>query len=83
MDPVDYVYGMFGICPLDIPRMADPNAVWQLFLSKLENLLANDNIQSTMKISDRARHFDLATAQNMADAYHGLLEKQDSEEGIA
>ncbi|KAJ8652602.1 hypothetical protein O0I10_011748 [Lichtheimia ornata] len=79
MDPVDYVFGMFGMCPLDIPRMADPNAVWQLFLAKLEDLLANDDSPRT-RISDRARHFDLAAAQNMADVYQGLLEKLDPEE---
>lgn len=72
-----------SMCPLDIPRMTDPNAVWQLFLSKLENLLAQDDIGRTMRISDRARHFDLATAQNMAEVYQELLEKQDPEEGIA
>ena len=64
MDPVDYVYGVLGILNVYMPRMIDADQVWQHFL---------EMISSSMPISDRARQFNLATAQSMADVYKNLL----------
>ena len=43
MDPVDYVYGVLGLFQFKIPRMTDPHAVWQIFLSELKSYLEDIN----------------------------------------
>ncbi|KAI7878253.1 hypothetical protein K492DRAFT_196988 [Lichtheimia hyalospora FSU 10163] len=77
MDPVDYVYGVLGIFQFKIPRMTDPNAVWQCFLSELDNYMEmsgikNDKIYGTT-ISDRAYRIDLRKATDMTDVYKDYL----------
>ncbi|KAI7874564.1 hypothetical protein K492DRAFT_222136 [Lichtheimia hyalospora FSU 10163] len=39
MDPVDYVYGVLGILQIKIPRMTDPQKVWQHFLYELDDYM--------------------------------------------
>lgn len=81
MDPVDYVYGVLGVIPFDIPRMTDPKKVWQQFLSHLEKLIpplkkrmASMRPQVKIQgINDRAYQVDLSTASNMADVYNNLI----------
>lgn len=79
-----YVYGVLGMFQLDIPpTITDPNQVWQCFLQKFEHFISDLMRQSLstnhmdaiplVTISDRARQFDLSTAQNMADVYRDLL----------
>lgn len=81
VDPVDYVYGVLGMFQLKIPRMNDPNAVWQRFLSELEKYvedMKNDKFEHDgrkYKISaahDRAYRIDLREAENMSDVYGEL-----------
>lgn len=75
MDPVDYVYGVLGVLQLDIPRMTNPDTVWQTFLSQLEKLIVrvkipvNPKKPSNTTIDARAWNVDLRTAQSMADVY--------------
>ncbi|CDS12575.1 hypothetical protein LRAMOSA04769 [Lichtheimia ramosa] len=77
MDPVDYVYGVIGIFQIKMPRMKDPNAVWQLFLSKLQDSLNRSDRRDcpgyTIRISDRAHQVDLLKVENMADVYEDFL----------
>ncbi|KAI7878254.1 hypothetical protein K492DRAFT_180001 [Lichtheimia hyalospora FSU 10163] len=73
MNPVDYVYGVLGVFQFKIPRMTDPNAVWQRFLSEMDNYLEmagmSNNTLYGRKICDRAYQIDLRKARNMADVY--------------
>ncbi|KAJ8652020.1 hypothetical protein O0I10_012364 [Lichtheimia ornata] len=78
MDPVDYVYGVLGIFQFEIPRMDNPDAVWKLFLSKMDKLV--DELLGSfpgdprrIRISDRAYQLDLRKAKDMADVYKNLL----------
>ncbi|KAJ8652872.1 hypothetical protein O0I10_011472 [Lichtheimia ornata] len=85
-----YVYGVLGVFQFDIPStMTDPNQVWQCFLHKFEHFISDlmrASLSTTKEtgsiplitISDRARQFDLSTAQNMADVYRDLLVVFDS-----
>ncbi|CDH56134.1 predicted protein [Lichtheimia corymbifera JMRC:FSU:9682] len=71
MDPADYVYGVLGLLQIKIPRMTDPNAVWQRFLSELDKMKTlYPNIR---RINRRAYSFDLQQANNMRDVYFDLL----------
>lgn len=78
MDPVDYVYGVLGMFHFKIPRMNDPNMVWQLFLSELDNYMMDFKDKKfswgrITGISDNAYQIDLLKAANMADVYNDLL----------
>lgn len=75
MDPVDYVYGVLGIFQIKIPRMSDPDTVWQLFLSELENYMKDlqHNPKGIPVINDHAFQINLRKAKNMADIYKDLV----------
>ncbi|CDS06502.1 hypothetical protein LRAMOSA09030 [Lichtheimia ramosa] len=85
----DYIYGVLGVLPLDMPRMnkyiMEPNEGWRCFLSKLDNFLLecmraqltttnmNQDAVRLVTINDEARNIDLKAARNMADVYRNLL----------
>ncbi|KAJ8654564.1 hypothetical protein O0I10_009746 [Lichtheimia ornata] len=78
MDPVDYVYGVLGMFHFKIPRMTDPNTVWQLFLAELDNYMMDFKDKKfswgrITGISDNAYQIDVLKAKNMADLYNDLL----------
>lgn len=83
MDPVDYVYGVLGIFQFDIPRINDPDLVWQLFLTELENYLADpkrvkisdayERALASVFTGDQARQCNLLSATNMGQVYQCLL----------
>ncbi|KAI7875786.1 hypothetical protein K492DRAFT_28055 [Lichtheimia hyalospora FSU 10163] len=75
--PEDYVYGIIGLLSLDIPRMQDPQLVWEAFLQELESLLiqlSEDESQGLtyFSISKKAKTFQLCDAKDMADVYSGV-----------
>lgn len=79
--PEDYVYGVLGVFQINIPRMRDPNAVWQHFLYELDNYMETTDIKNEtflgkriIGLSDRAYEFDLRKARDMVDVYQHLLE---------
>ncbi|KAI7873726.1 hypothetical protein K492DRAFT_200503 [Lichtheimia hyalospora FSU 10163] len=81
MDPVDYVYGVLGLFQFNIPRMTDPNQVWQCFLTELENYLAArveicDSIEKSLlpvfTDDDQAHRYDLTTANDLGDVFRSL-----------
>ncbi|KAI7875679.1 hypothetical protein K492DRAFT_173153 [Lichtheimia hyalospora FSU 10163] len=79
MNPVDYVYGVLGMLQIKIPRMKDPNAVWQSFLCEFENYI-DGGIKEEMfdckhitGISDRARQVNLQKVDCMGDVYEDFL----------
>lgn len=77
-DPVDYFYGVLGIFRFNIPRMKDPNAVWQSFLCKIQDYLhpgrkRDTPTYKTTEISYRAHQVDLLKVRNMADVYRDFL----------
>lgn len=87
-DEIDYIYGVLGVLPLDMPKMdkyiLDPNEGWRCFLSKLDKFLLecmraqfttnmNQDAVRLVTINDEARNIDLKAARNMADVYHNLL----------
>lgn len=80
LDPIDYVYGVLGIFRIKIPRMTDPHAVWQSFLSELDNYMKDikdkrfANGSRITGISDRAHQIRLLEAKSMADVYRDLLD---------
>ena len=88
MDPVDYVYGVLGILNVKIPRMTDPKAVWQRFLSELDNYMDMTDIKSAVfymdgsdgvkviGIQESAYEIDLQKAECMRYVYNGLLEEE-------
>ena len=76
--PEDYVYGIIGLLSLDIPRMQDPQLVWEAFLQELESLLiqlSEDESQGLtyFSISKKAKTFQLCNAKDMADVYSGVV----------
>ncbi|KAI7884210.1 hypothetical protein K492DRAFT_204891 [Lichtheimia hyalospora FSU 10163] len=76
MVPIDYVYGVLGVFQFSIPRMADTNAIWENFLSEIDNLLTSDDymVQSTpIRVTSHARQLDLKAANNLGDMYYNLL----------
>ncbi|KAI7878423.1 hypothetical protein K492DRAFT_196834 [Lichtheimia hyalospora FSU 10163] len=85
MDPVDYVYGVLGMLNIKIPRMAEPKAVWQRFLSELDNYMGmadikNEVIQTSKYTSgmsngirESAYKADLREVECMGDVYKNLL----------
>lgn len=83
MDPVDYVYGVLGIFQFDIPRINDPDQVWQLFLTELENYLADpkrvkisdayERALASVFTGDQARQCNLLSATNMGQVYQCLI----------
>lgn len=81
MDPVDYVYGVLGMLQLKIPRMSDPNAVWQRLMSELEKYIEameDNQIEvngvhcKVIGFDDRAYLVDLREAVAMSDVYDKL-----------
>ncbi|CDS06572.1 hypothetical protein LRAMOSA09100 [Lichtheimia ramosa] len=70
MDPVDYVYGVLGMLQIKIPRMKDTNAVWQRFLTELDNCL---ELEDGHQFIDYAQGFDLRKAKTIGDVYRKLL----------
>lgn len=88
-DEIEYIYGVLGVLPLDMPRMdkfiLEPNEGWRCFLSKLDTFLLecmrdqfittnmNQDAVRLVTINDEARHIDLKNARNMADVYRNLL----------
>ncbi|KAI7878252.1 hypothetical protein K492DRAFT_179999 [Lichtheimia hyalospora FSU 10163] len=79
MSAVDYVYGVLGMLQMDIPRKADNNEVWQLFISELNKSLGefkpttrNSTKGETAileKFKDSAPQCDLVMATNMSDLH--------------
>ncbi|CDS10808.1 hypothetical protein LRAMOSA11294 [Lichtheimia ramosa] len=80
MDPVDYVYGVLGIFQIKMPRLKDPNAVWQLFLTKIQDHVEERWSQSilTQEISPRAQRVDLLNVENMGDVYKDFIKFSDA-----
>lgn len=80
MDPADYVYGVLGIFQIKIPRMSDPSAVWQLFLSKFDDYMVKMKNKQVGRegtitgISERACQVNLLKAKDMSNVYANLLE---------
>ncbi|KAI7887136.1 hypothetical protein K492DRAFT_221178 [Lichtheimia hyalospora FSU 10163] len=90
MDPVDYVYGVLGMLQIKIPRMIDPKAIWQCFLSELDKHMdmagikneviqfpPDDSKTKIIGISELAHQVDLENAQCMADVYDDILEYEE------
>ncbi|CDS10621.1 hypothetical protein LRAMOSA11107 [Lichtheimia ramosa] len=79
MDPVDYVYGVLGIFQFKIPRMENPNHVWQRFVIELDNYMVANAIKNPPTgwritgVTERAYKVDLRKAKHMADVYNDLL----------
>ncbi|KAI7875975.1 hypothetical protein K492DRAFT_182148 [Lichtheimia hyalospora FSU 10163] len=86
MDPVDYVYGVLGILNIKIPRMTDLKAVWQRFLSELDNYMDMANIKSEVfyvaryssvkiiGVQESAYEIDLQEVECMGDVYDKVLD---------
>ena len=74
MNPADYVYGVLGMLKIKIPRMEDPDAVWQSFLREFENYI-DDGITDEFRvsritgISGRAHQVNLQEVDHMGDIY--------------
>lgn len=64
-DPVDYVYGVLGMMRIKIPRMNDPNKVWQHFLTKLDDLLPT----RYGRFINIAGHIDLRKYETIGEIY--------------
>ena len=64
MNPVDYVYGVLGMLRIKIPRMKDPNAVWQTFLRELYSYNFGN-----FEVSNRVRQVNLQEVEHMGDVY--------------
>ncbi|KAI7881130.1 hypothetical protein K492DRAFT_207082 [Lichtheimia hyalospora FSU 10163] len=79
MNPVDYVYGLLGMLQIKIPRMEDPDAVWQSFLCEVDKFIDIDTKEQTFNptqitgISDRARQVNLLEVEHMGDVYKDFL----------
>ncbi|KAI7875155.1 hypothetical protein K492DRAFT_173718 [Lichtheimia hyalospora FSU 10163] len=84
MDPVDYVYGVLGMLNIKIPRMTEPKAVWQIFLSELDKHMETAGIKNQLiymgrygyiKIIgvDRSDEIDLHEVESMGHVYRGIL----------
>ncbi|KAI7881122.1 hypothetical protein K492DRAFT_207076 [Lichtheimia hyalospora FSU 10163] len=80
MDPVDYVYGVLGMLQIKIPRMKDPDAVWQSFLCEFENYIYSyikekeyHRFYKITGISDRAYQVNLLEVEHMGDVYKNFL----------
>ncbi|KAI7881123.1 hypothetical protein K492DRAFT_194626 [Lichtheimia hyalospora FSU 10163] len=80
MNPVDYVYGVLGMLQIKIPRMEDPNAVWQSFLREFENYIDGDMKDQERPpcliitgISDRAHQVNLLEVEHMGAVYKDFL----------
>ncbi|KAI7887137.1 hypothetical protein K492DRAFT_221180 [Lichtheimia hyalospora FSU 10163] len=88
MDPVDYVYGVLGMLNIKIPRMTDPKAVWQRFLSELDNYMdmadiknklfyaSESNSAKIIGIQESAYDIDLQEVGCMGDVYNDVLDVQ-------
>ena len=88
MDPVDYVYGVLGVSNIKMPRMADPKAVWQRFLSELDKYmdmegLKNKLIQVTrhdgakiIRVKKSTYEIDLQEVECMGDVYVDILDTE-------
>lgn len=70
MNPEDYVYGVLGVLQFKLPRGIEPNELWQLFVSQVEEVFKE---LRGVSFGRRAREFDLLTARNMADVYQVLF----------
>lgn len=69
MDPVDHVYGVLGMLQIKIPRMSDPKAIWQCFLTELDDCL-KEIIER--RFIDHVQNFDLTKAKTIGDVYSVL-----------
>lgn len=84
-DHVDYVYGVLGMFQINMPWMHDPVAVWELFLFTLDSYIdhADMRLKITfhgtfiMRISDRARQFDLREAKDIGDVYKDFFVEEE------
>ncbi|KAI7874442.1 hypothetical protein K492DRAFT_183931 [Lichtheimia hyalospora FSU 10163] len=88
MDPVDYVYGVLGMLNIKIPRMTEPKAVWQRFLSELDNYMDMADIKSAVfymagcdgvkviGIQQSAYKIDLQQVECMGDVYNKVLDME-------
>ncbi|KAI7887236.1 hypothetical protein K492DRAFT_173569 [Lichtheimia hyalospora FSU 10163] len=86
MDPVDYVYGVLGMFNIKIPRMTEPKAVWQRFLSELENYMdmaglknklihvAGNSSAKIIGINEPIYKIDLQKVECIGDVYNGFLD---------
>ena len=85
MDPVDYVYGILGMLNIKIPRMNGPEAVWQRFLSELDNYMDTADIKNKLihvarysgkiiGIAESAYKIELQEAGCMGDVYYDVLD---------
>lgn len=76
---------MLGMLPIKMPKMWEPVEVWRIFLSKLEEYIDQADMRMKitfhgtfiMKISDRARQFDLEKATDLADVYKDLFDEEE------
>ncbi|KAI7881893.1 hypothetical protein K492DRAFT_224810 [Lichtheimia hyalospora FSU 10163] len=86
MDPVDYVYGVIGMLNIKLPRMTDPKAVWQRFLSELDKYMDMAGIKNNeyyitryetkkiIGIRESAYKIDLQEVKCMKNVYEGILD---------
>lgn len=72
MDPADYVYGVLGMLKIKVPRMSDPNAAWQHFLSILDDLYA-DYTPGSGRFIDLADEIDLQKHETIGEVYSRVL----------
>ncbi|KAI7873501.1 hypothetical protein K492DRAFT_200644 [Lichtheimia hyalospora FSU 10163] len=85
MDPVDYVYGVLGMLNIKIPRLTEPKAVWQRFLSELDHYMDMEDIKNkvfqitggynvkTTGIKESAYEIDLHEVKRMSNVYDNVL----------
>ena len=85
MDPVDYVYGVLGMLNIKIPRLTEPKAVWQRFLSELDHYMDMEDIKNkvfqitggynvkTTGIKESAYEIDLREVKRMSNVYDNVL----------
>ncbi|CDS10398.1 hypothetical protein LRAMOSA03074 [Lichtheimia ramosa] len=73
MKPEDYVYGVLGVLQFKLPRGIEPNELWQLFVSQVDEALKDSGFAG---VGPHAREFNLLAARDMADVFLALLENE-------
>lgn len=73
MKPEDYVYGVLGVLQFKLPRGIEPNELWQLFVSQVDEALKDSGFDG---VGPHARGFNLLAARDMADVFLALLENE-------
>lgn len=61
MKPEDYVYGVLGVLQFKLPRGIEPNELWQLFVSQVDEALKDSGFAG---VGPHAREFNLLAARD-------------------